>query len=112
MRQQNLLIGLSTTLSLRLSIPSPICIENSVSGKGLFEALKEITAIDPENIQFCCAEWFWERQINSYALQVEPDRFKRKDAAIIDFKESLHIEKIRNLFFIRLYELLENAKEK
>jgi len=26
------------------------CIENSASGRGLFEALKEITAIDPENV--------------------------------------------------------------
>lgn len=87
------------------------CIENNASGKGLFEALKKITAIDPENVQFCCAEWFWKRQINSYALQVEPDRFKSKDTAIIDFKEALHIEKIRNTFFVQLYELLENAKE-
>jgi hypothetical protein len=81
-------------------------------GRGLFESLKEITAIDLENVQFCCAEWFWKRQVNSYALQVEPDRFKRKDTAILDFKEALHIEKIRNEFFIQLYELLENAKEK
>ncbi len=88
------------------------CIENSASGRGLFEALKEITAIDPENVQFCCAEWFWKKQINSYALQVEPDRFKHKDTAIIDFKEALHIEKIRNTFFIQLNELLENAKER
>jgi len=87
------------------------CIENSASGRWLFEALKEIPAIDQNNIQFCCAEWFWERQINSYALQVEPDRFKRKDTAIIDFKEALHIEKIRNTFFVRLYELLENCKK-
>jgi hypothetical protein len=88
------------------------CIENSVSGRELFDSLKEITAIDPDNVQFCCAEWFWKRQVNSYALQVEPDRFKRKDTAIVDFKEALHIEKIRNEFFIRLYELLENAKKK
>ena len=57
-------------------------------GKELFEALKEITAIDPENIQFCCAEWFWKRQVNSYVLQVEPDRFKHKDTAELDFKEA------------------------
>ncbi len=88
------------------------CIENSASGRGLFEALKEITAIDLENVQFCCAEWFWKKQINSYALQVEPYRFKSKDTAIIDFKEALHIEKIRNTFFTRLYELHENAKER
>lgn len=88
------------------------CIENSLLGRELFESLKEITSLDPENIQFCCAEWFWKRQVNSYALQVEPDRFKRKDTAIVDFKEALHIEKIRKDFFIRLYKLLENAKQK
>ena len=51
------------------------CIENSALGRGLFDALKGTTAIDPENVQFFCAEWFWEKQINSYALQVEPNRF-------------------------------------
>jgi len=88
------------------------CIENSAEGRRLFASLKDITGIDPENIQFCCAEWFWKRQINSYALQVDPDRFKRRDTAILEFKEALHIEKIRNTFFSRLYELLENAKER
>lgn len=88
------------------------CIENSLLGRELFEDLKQIPSIDPEYVQFCCAEWFWKRQVNSYALQVEPDRFKHKDTAIVDFKEALHIEKIRNKFFIQLYKLLENAKVK
>ncbi len=88
------------------------CIKNSTSGKVLFEALKEMTAIDPENVQFCCAEWFWKRQINSYALQVEPDRFKRKDKVILDYNEALYIEKVRNEFFVRIDEMLENASEK
>jgi len=83
------------------------CIENSALGKGLFEALNGITAMDPENVQFCCAEWFWKQQINSYALQVEPDRFKTKDRAMLDYKEALYIEKIRNAFFIQLDELLK-----
>ena len=85
-----------------------ICIENSSLGTELFEDLRKIPAIDPKNVQFCCAEWFWERYANSYALQVEPDRFKRKDTAIVDFNEALHIEKTRNEFFTRLYRLLEN----
>ena len=87
------------------------CIENSAAGRGLFDTLKEVTSIDPENIQFCCAEWFWDQQVNSYVLQVEPDRFKYQDMATIEFKEALHIEKIRNTFFNRLYELLEYIKE-
>ena len=88
-----------------------LCIDNSASGKGLFDKLKEVTFIDSENIQFCCAEWFWNNQINSYALQVEPDRFKHQDTAVIGINEALYIENIRNNFFIRLYELLEYIKE-
>lgn len=89
-----------------------LCIENSLLGSGLFTTLKEIPAIDPANIQFFSAEWFWKRQVNSYALQVEPDRFKHKDTAILDYEEALHIEKTRNEFFRRLYELLDNVNEK
>jgi len=86
------------------------CIENSIRGRELFESLKKIAAIDPENIHFGCAEWFWKRQVNSYALQVEPERFKFKDTSILDLKEALHIEKIRNEFFLQLYELLKMAQ--
>jgi len=82
-----------------------LCVENTDRGRGLLKALDEIMAIDPENIQFCCAEWFWRRQVNSYALQVQPDRFKHNDRAILDYKEALHIEKIRNEFFDRLRRL-------
>ena len=87
-----------------------LCIENSDLGRGLLEALNEITALDPENIQFCCARWFWKRQVNSYALQVQPDRFRHKDRAILDTREALHIEKIRNEFFVQLQELLQKQQ--
>jgi len=79
-------------------------------GRRLFDNLKETTAVDPENIQFCCAEWFWEKQVNSYALQVEPDRFKHEDKAILDYKEALKIENIRNKFFFQLRNLLQKQK--
>ena len=82
------------------------CIENSISGRRLFDDLAKVTDINPNNIQLCCAEWFWKRQVNSYAIQVEPDRFKHQDKAILNYKEALVIEKIRNEFFIQLKELL------
>jgi hypothetical protein len=88
------------------------CIENGEQGKKFLEALKEIPVIDPENIQFCCADWFWERQPNSYALQVEPERFKHKDTAILDYREALHIEKIRNEFYVRLQELIQKQHDR
>ena len=55
-------------------------------------------------------QWFWERQINSYALQVEPDRFKHEDRAILGYKEALKIENIRNEFFVQLKELLQKQQ--
>lgn len=86
-----------------------LCVENSELGRGLLEALREITAIDPENIQFCCAEWFWKKQVNSYALQVQPDRFKHKDRAVLDYREALYIENLRNKFFVHLRKLLQKS---
>jgi len=69
--------------------------------KGL-KALEEIPVMAPEHIQFGSAEWFWKRQVNSYALQVEPERFKHQDRAMLDYEEALTIEKTRNEFFMRL----------
>ncbi len=86
-----------------------ICIENSLLGIELFEALKQVTDVDLETIQFGCAEWFWKRQINSYVLQVEPEKYKHQDRAILDYKEALHVEKVRNSFFNRLYELVKSS---
>ncbi|MBU8921181.1 MAG: hypothetical protein KOO63_05115 [Bacteroidales bacterium] len=81
------------------------CIENSASGRSLITSLERITKIDPDNIQFCSAGWFWERQVNSYALQVEPDRAKHKDEVMLDYREAMRVEQIRNEFFVRLREL-------
>lgn len=78
------------------------CVENSAAGKNLLGELKKVTRIDPDNIQFCCAEWFWERQVNSYALQVEPDRFKHEDTAVLHYEKAIQIEKVRYDFFTAL----------
>jgi len=83
-----------------------LCIEHTNLGKMLIDILKGIADIDPENIQFGCAEWFWKRQVNSYALQVEPDRCKQEDKAFLDYEEGLKVEKIRNNFFAQLNKTL------
>lgn len=82
------------------------CLENSESGKRFLKRLEKLTRIDPQNIQLCSAEWFWQSQVNSFALQVEPDRFKEKDTTILDYPEALVIEKTRSDFFNRLRALL------
>ena len=103
--------GVTGTIEYRIAYIA-FCIKNNKSGRYLSEELEKITAIDRENIQFGCAEWFWERQVNSYALQVEPDRFKYQDMAYIEYEEALHVEWIRNKFYKQLYDLLENLNVK
>lgn len=85
-----------------------LCIEDSGSGRQLFKALRQVTAVDPEYVQFCCAEWFWKDQVNSFALQVEPERFKTKDRCSVSYTEALHIEKVRNEFFAEIRKIVRN----
>jgi hypothetical protein len=83
-----------------------LCIENSARGERLRQSLAQIPAIDPAYIQFGSADWFWERWVNSYALQVEPISQMMKDEAILEVEEALHIQKTRDLFFAELRRLL------
>jgi hypothetical protein len=75
-----------------------VCLQDSPSGRALYDDLSDFPAIDEEYIQFGCAGWFWERQVNSYVLQVEPERFKMEDRAEFDYQEALHVEAVRNTF--------------
>lgn len=86
-----------------------LCLENSTSGRAFREALEQITAIDPEYIQFASPGWFWERCPNSYVLQLEPRRFIDKDAVTVRHSEARHIQRIRGRFFAALAELVEGA---
>ncbi|MCK4788500.1 MAG: hypothetical protein KAV87_32465 [Desulfobacteraceae bacterium] len=86
------------------------CLENSTKGKELFEDLRAIPAAEPGYIQFGSAEWFWARQANSYVLQVEPERFKDKDQATIDYQEALHVQEVRDNFFSKLKRLLHEQQ--
>ena len=85
-----------------------LCIENSKKGRFIFQHLRNIPVIDPEYVQFGCAEWFWEKHVNSYALQVEPARYMTKDRISVDYLEARHIEKVRNNFFTQLKKLIKN----
>lgn len=80
------------------------CIDNSLPGTNLLSTLKQVALIDPDYIQLCSATWFWERQVNSYALQVEPDRYKDKDNVKLAYHEALHIQTVRAMFFTGLKE--------
>ena len=83
------------------------CIDNSSAGKALFDALAQIPENDPARIQFGSAEWFWKRHVNSFALQVEPMRHKRKDQVTLEYEEAIDVQRSRGLFFDKIRELLE-----
>jgi len=88
-----------------------ICVEDTRSGKEFLRWLKQLPEIDPHFIQFGCAEWFWERNPNSYVLQVEPAEHMLKDKCTVNFQEALHIEKVRNKFYDRLMTLVSRINE-
>ena len=73
--------------------------------------LKAIAVLEPAYIQFGSAEWFWERCVNSYILQVEPERSKYKDSVNVSFKEGLFIEKIRDQFFIEFETVIQKHQQ-
>lgn len=84
-----------------------LCLEGSKNGKMLFQDLTKIPTIEPKYIQFGCAEWFWQRQVNSYVLQVEPIRHLGKDKVHVAYQEAFHIQDTRDRFFDRLKKLLQ-----
>jgi hypothetical protein len=82
------------------------CIQDSPPGRALLSDLAAIAELDSAYIQFGCAEWFWTRQVNSYILQVEPQRFKDQDVVQVDATEARRIEQVRGRFFEALGKLI------
>ena len=89
-----------------------LCLENSPSGRELLEDLMDIPAADPEFIQFGSADWFWDRQVNSYVLQVEPTRYVNKDWVLVGYREALHLQKVRDSFFSELRRVLDKRPKR
>jgi hypothetical protein len=84
-----------------------LCIERSEEGRGLYRDLQDVATIDPAYVQFGSAGWFWHRRVNSYALQVEPERYRNRDKIRVPFHEARRIETVRNAFFARIVELVD-----
>lgn len=88
-----------------------LCLQDNDLGRALFQHLRGLVFIDPETVQFGCAEWFWGRQVNSYVLQVEPERFKTQDRIVVGYREALHIEQVRNEFFNELGRVIKRISQ-
>ena len=88
-----------------------ICIQDTIPGREMYSDLEEMSADNPDYIQFGSAEWFWDRMVNTYCIQLEPVRFKSKDSEMIGIEEAMHIEKIRNDFFNHLAEIIHKHQK-
>jgi hypothetical protein len=83
-----------------------LCLEDSAPGIHLFSLLEQVPEIGTGYIQFGSPRWFWEQHPNSYALQVEPERFCERDTATIEYPEALRVQNVRDRFFKRLEEIV------
>jgi hypothetical protein len=83
-----------------------LCLENSPGGNRLRAALEAVAAAEPDVVQFGSPDWFWEQQVNSYSLQVQPLHLADRDSALVSHAEALAIEAARDRFFERLSRAL------
>lgn len=82
------------------------CIENNHRGRTLKQAFAQVSAVAPGYVKFGSADWFWERWVNSYALQVAPVVHQLEDEVILKPTEAICIQTARDLFFGKLRTLL------
>lgn len=87
-----------------------LCVQNSPEGRGLLADMKTVPQVDPDYIQFGCAEWFWNTCVNSYVLQVSPLKNAHHDHFDVSIEEALHLEQARDRFYERLREALSIKK--
>lgn len=88
-----------------------VCIRNSESGRAFYRDFSKMPAIDPLNIQFGSADWFWERSVNTYAVQVEPIRFMELDQVEIGMAEALLIESARDKLFNEITRVIREHRQ-
>lgn len=102
-------MGKIETVRYRLAYLA-ICLQNNIRGRELYSDLKELATDNPDYIQFGSADWFWERMVNTYCIQLEPERLKNKDSGVITMEEALHLETLREDFFKRLAGIVQKHR--
>lgn len=75
-------------------------LEKSANGFLLYHDLRMLALRNPGYIQFGSAGWFWKQSVNTYQIQVAPEREKDKDSFWVTYDEALQLEKVRD-FLIR-----------
>jgi len=68
--------------------------------------MRELRDLDPRYIQVGTGAWFWDQQVNSYAIQVMPKRARKLDSVEVDGKEARHLSHVRSGLFRRFEAML------
>lgn len=71
-------------------------LENSRNGHALCRDLRALASRSPADVQFGSAGWFREHSVNSYQIQVAPERDRCRDSLVVTFDEALELEKVRD----------------
>ena len=99
--------GPSVGFSYRIAYVA-FCIDASPDGKRFLDALRGLPSrIDQDNIQFGCAQWFWDQCANSYVLQVQPTDRADVDSLDVSREEALRIQSTRDGFWDALRTALD-----
>lgn len=83
------------------------CLKWDASGQRFHDDLAAVTEVDPEYVQFGSADWFWNRCVNTYVLQVEPLRCVMEDSLDVGIREAIRIEAARDEFCSKLEVTIE-----
>jgi len=98
-------VGLTGRVRYRIAYVA-LCLEVSGRGRACRAALARLPALAPGFVQFGSPDWFWQQRVNTYALQVEPSAWQLHDGAQLEVAEARRVERVRDLFFARLAELV------
>jgi hypothetical protein len=79
-----------------------LAVRDDAAGEAWLETLRGLKMAEPRFVQFGSADWFWERQINSYVLQVGPKKSRRLDRMTVDGKQARLIAHARTRLFREL----------
>ncbi len=88
-----------------------LAVANTSEGAAFRDELAGLTRLAPDLAQFGSPGWFWDQRPNSYALQVEPERFADRDRAVIGYDEALRVEAARDEVFAALARLVRETGE-
>jgi hypothetical protein len=101
--------GTIETIRYRLTYIA-VCLQNNIHGREMYSDLEELAVDNPVFIQFGSADWFWEKLVNTYCIQLEPERLKNNDSGVITMDEALHLEMLRKDFFKRLAGIVQKHR--